>query len=125
MEKGLERLQLLQNQISDWSDSTFDNGVRNMARSLPISHHLKKESEELIKALDQYFNFKVGNAWSFKDYESVGEELADCFILILDCAKHFGYNADDLVTAAHNKLEINKSRVWGKPDVNGVVEHIK
>jgi hypothetical protein len=33
--------------------------------------------------------------------------------------------SDELLTACFNKLEINKNRVWGKPDENGVVEHIK
>ena len=46
-------------------------------------------------------------------------------MLLLDCATHMGYDADDLVTATYNKLQININREWGAPDDNGVVEHIR
>ena len=41
-EKGLERLQALMNEVSEWSDKQFNEGVFNHERSLPIAHHLKK-----------------------------------------------------------------------------------
>lgn len=52
-------------------------------------------------------------------------EMADVFMLLLDTATHFGVNANELITITYNKLDINKKRKWGKPDVNGVVEHIR
>ena len=122
--KGLERLQALMNEISEWSDEQFNEGVFNHERSLPIAHHLKKESEELIEALSIFFSNRKTDDFSIK-IENIGEELADVFMLILDCATHMGYDSDDLVTAAFNKLEVNRGRKWGKPDKNGVVEHIK
>ena len=126
-EKGLERLQALMNEVSEWSDKQFNKGIFSHERSLPIAHHLKKESEELIEALSSFFitidriedddlNLRV---------ENIGEELADVFMLLLDCATHMGYDADDLVTAAYNKLRVNINREWGAPDDNGVVEHIR
>lgn len=124
--KGLERLQALMNEVSEWSDEQFNKGVFNHERSLPIAHHLKKESEELIEALSSFFisTEKVENKELNSRLENVGEELSDVFMLILDCATHMGYDADDIVTATFNKLEINKKRKWGKPDENGVVEHV-
>lgn len=120
MEKGLERMQDFMNKNSGWSDKTFDDGKFNRGRALPISYHLQKESKELTESLDKYFKEKTA-----KNFAKAKEELADCTILVLDCATHFGCNADELITACYNKLEKNKSRVWGKPDKNGVVEHVK
>lgn len=125
-EKGLERLQALMNEVSEWSDKQFNEGVFNHERSLPIAHHLKKESEELIEALSSFFITinRVEDADLILRLEHVGEELSDVFMLLLDCATHMGYDADDLVTATYNKLQININREWGAPDDNGVVEHI-
>lgn len=120
MEKGLERLQSFMNDTTRWSDETFDNGKFNRGRSIPISHHLKKEVKELTESLESYFQ-----NGSVESFEKAKYELADCMILICDCATHFGCNADELLTACENKLEINKARKWGFPDENGVVEHIK
>jgi len=117
MNKKLEKIQELQNEVSKWSDSQFDNGMFIPSRSIPISKHLQKESKELTEAIENYF--KTGR------YDNVMEELADVFILLLDVSCHIGSNVDALVTSAYNKLEINKSRKWGLPDKEGIVEHIK
>jgi hypothetical protein len=47
----MEQLQNLMDDISQWSDKTFDNGEFNKNRSLAISHHLQKESRELTEQL--------------------------------------------------------------------------
>lgn len=120
MIKGLERLQDFMNQTSEWSDKTFDNGIFSRERSVPISFHLQKEAKELNEALVEHY--QVNDA---KTFAAAKEELADCLTLVLDCATHFGCNADELLTACFNKLEKNKGRIWGKPDKNGVVEHIR
>ena len=39
-EKGLERLQALMNEVSEWSDKQFNEGVFNHERSLPIADHV-------------------------------------------------------------------------------------
>jgi len=56
---------------------------------------------------------------------AVHDEFADVFMLLLDCATHFGINTDELITITYNKLDVNKKRKWGTADKNGVVEHIK
>jgi hypothetical protein len=52
-------------------------------------------------------------------------EYADCLILLLDAYRMNGGRADDLIETCYKKLEINRKRKWGKPDTNGVVEHIR
>jgi hypothetical protein len=52
-------------------------------------------------------------------------ELADCFMLVLSATRNAGLTLEDLVTAAENKLEINKTRKYPK-GVNGEpIEHIR
>lgn len=94
--------QLLQNHIAEWSDMQFGN---NRNPDCMISH-LKKEVEEL----------------SLKPYSS--EEYADCLMLLLDAARVANIDTEQLWEATVKKLEINKKRKWGKPDEDGVVEHI-
>lgn len=116
----MENLQEFMNQTAKWSDQTFSEGKFIRTRSIPIMHHLKKEVDEAINALQKHYEHP-----SIESFEKAKYEIVDCFTLICDCATHFGCNADELLTACFNKLEINKNRVWGKPDENGVVEHIK
>ena len=52
-------------------------------------------------------------------------EFADCFMLLLDAASHYDLTAEELIEVTVTKLEINRQRKWGKPDKNGVVEHIR
>ena len=69
----------------------------------------------------------IGQAISelYKKNEEVDIEFADCFILLLDAARKEGLFAKDILKAIVNKMEINKARKWGKPDENGVMEHIR
>ncbi len=52
-------------------------------------------------------------------------EFADCFILLFGSAASDGMTYDDIVDAINKKMEINLNRKWGKPDENGIVNHIK
>ena len=52
-------------------------------------------------------------------------EYADCLMLILDAASNAGIGADNLLNTCWEKLSINRAREWGKPDENGVVEHVR
>jgi len=117
-----EQLQKLMNDISEWSDDQFGEGQRNPA----IAYHLLKEVHELIEAIKvfQETNSIVHVTKSEKALKVLFFEYADCLMLLLDSASHMGLTADMLIDYAQQKLEINKSRKWGKPDENGVVEHI-
>lgn len=52
-------------------------------------------------------------------------EFADCFFLLFGAAAADGMTYEDICNAIHEKFEINKARKWGKPDAQGVVNHIK
>ncbi len=118
-------LQKLMNEISEWSDKEFGNGQRNPA----ILHHLKKEVIELIEAINKFEKIRYDDSVGVGEYgrkiKNVKIEFADCFMLILDSASHFNLTARDLVMDTKDKLEINKTRKWGNPDKNGVVEHVQ
>ena len=120
----MEDLQKLMNEISEWSDKTFGESQRNPA----IVHHLKKEVDELIDALNKsnalVYADSIGNGNFSRTINEVKMEYADCFMLLLDSAAHFGMTSEDLIKVTKEKLEINKCRKWGNPDKNGVVEHI-
>lgn len=121
----MKELQDLMNQISEWSDKTFGEGQR----SAPIAYHLKKEVDELIDAINKAKELgcdeSVGVGEFGRQLQATKFEYADCLMLILDSAHHFGISAKDLISAVIDKLEINKNRKWGKADENGVVEHIR
>lgn len=121
----MKELQNLMNDISEWSNATFGELQRNPA----IVHHLKKEVDELIEALNKtnYLGCddSVGVGEFGRQVEKTQMEFADCFMLLLDSASHYHITAEQLIEFTREKLEINKARKWGKPDENGVVEHIK
>lgn len=95
--------------VHNWADKTF--GTERTA--LAPLYHLKKEVDEAIKSMQQGIR------------ENAVAELSDCFILILNASSKYRMTFDELLKASKNKMEINKSRKWGNPDNNGVVEHLK
>jgi NTP pyrophosphatase (non-canonical NTP hydrolase) len=104
----------------EWSDSKFDNGNFTPERSVPISLHLKKEVIELTDALKDYFNNPTDD-----NKKELLFEFADCYLLLGDCATHAGFTMKEIKDAEYEKLQINKTRKWKKPDINGIIEHIK
>lgn len=121
-----EKLQQLMYEISEWSDRAFGSGP---ARNPGIIYHLKKEVDELIEALEKTNVLGVDNSIGIGEYgrqvDRTKMEYADCLMLLLDSAHHFGIRADELIEFTDRKLQINKQRKWGNPDENGVVEHIR
>jgi hypothetical protein len=106
----MKDLQKLMNDIREWSNSTFG---ADKQRTIPLLHHLVKEVPEAIEACKE-------EGEPFHGYY----EFADCFMLLLDAANHFGMTAEDLMFYTSRKLEVNKTRKWGAPDENGVIEHV-
>ena len=105
----MKDLQKLMDDIREWSDATFGKN-----RVTPQLHHLIKEIPEAIEAVKEVENTTLRGIFEF----------ADCFMLLLDAANHYGMTADDLIRFTKFKLDVNKQRKWGNPDENGVVEHI-
>lgn len=96
-----DRWQKLQEDIAEFTDRTFgDSNPR--AKAL----HLMREAQEAA------------------DDPSDIVEWADCMILLLDGACKAGFDTSDLYDAVLRKMEINKTRKWGKPDADGVTRHI-
>lgn len=56
-----------------------------------------------------------------KGVATIGTELADCFILLLDLASMWEV---DIAQAIHEKMQTNYSREWNK-DENGIMQHVK
>jgi NTP pyrophosphatase (non-canonical NTP hydrolase) len=120
-------VQKLQDEVKKWSDSTFGmhrNGV-------PIIIHLKAETDELIDALVNHYKGIYANTTENalkklrKNKDRILMEFADCFMLLIDAAAHEQITIDMLANATKQKLEINKTRKWGKANEHGYFEHIK
>jgi hypothetical protein len=51
-------------------------------------------------------------------------EIADCFLLLLDVAGRADLDAEQLLSWAQVKLDINRRRQWAGPDAEGVCSHV-
>lgn len=92
----------LNNMVSEcgtWADETFSKATPES-----ICKHLTKEVKEL------------------SDNNNDVEEAADCILLIFHLAHKRNWNLEQAVV---NKFIINQGRAWGKPDADGVVEHVR
>lgn len=98
-----EEMEAFQDEITDFADKTFGAA----GDPLPPLHHLRQEVKELIAS----------------PYDAL--EYADAFILLIQSAKRANLSMTQLLAAAKRKHQINLKRKWGKPDANGVVNHIK
>jgi len=108
-----DELQQLMNEWFIWATKTFPS-----ATSLSHARHLQKEAAELCEVLIETPNESPLN-------QSLRHEFADCFILILNTASRCGFTIRELMNCGIEKMEINKKRKWGKPDKDGVVEHLR
>lgn len=93
----------LQKDIGEWADDIFKQSTIETC-----TIHLKREVEEFLQSAYH------GRGWD-------SEEVADCALLLFHIAHKMGFS---LETACKNKLYKNKARKWGRPDHQGVVEHI-
>lgn len=96
-------------EITAWQRKTFPGGDTESKIA-----HLREEVEELSTAV----HFGYGDV-------VVGEEFADCFLLLFGAASAYGFTYKQICDAIDRKMDINKKREWGKPDKNGVVKHIE
>lgn len=95
------------NEITAWQKETFP-----AAKAESFLYHLLDEVKELHSSI-------------ITDDPERRLEFADCLILLVGAADKVGMTYQDLFDAVQEKFEINKTRKWGKPDANGVVNHIK
>ena len=114
-------LQKLQDDIYKWDRDTFGK----FRSSTPIAIHLRKEADELITALNVFHEGTYSGVMEYHaKHKRIKMEAVDCFILLLDVLAHEQFRVVDLYEGAVEKHEINKTRTWGLPDENGVIEHV-
>ena len=80
--------QLLINEYIQWSKDTFGN---------------EDWQQTLAKLQNEEIN-ELGEAILFKDKKEVGQELADCFLLLFKVAHLNGFNVDDIEAKMVGKL---------------------
>lgn len=102
-----EEFEKIYNEVVAWQKQTFpkSNAVSKVL-------HLEDEVKELLESL----------ALNHKDTHL---EYADCFILLMGSADAYNLSFKDIVNSIKTKMEINKQRKWGEPNVDGIVKHIK
>ncbi len=89
--------------VNEWQKVTFPKSTPSS-----VLKHLKKEVRELALAV--------------KSGRGVGEESADCILLLMSlCGKH-GVSLYDEV---ERKFAVNQKRKWGKPNRQGFQEHVR
>ncbi len=101
---------------AEWSQATF--GADDVRGPIGPLKHLEKEAREAQVA--------AVIADPIDRYTKLREELADCFLLILDAARRFKVKPTQLVEAAQAKLTVNKMREWpSQPVADEAIEHIR
>lgn len=105
----------LQDSIGKWGEETFNHTCAD----LPALHkHLEKELAELGEHIEDY-----DQAWGdYRTHDYIQEECADVFILLCSIAHLCGFSLREAVGC---KMAINRSRTWGEPDRDGVIEHVE
>lgn len=94
-----------QKTIGEWQKKAFPD----LAWTGSINH-LRREVRELTLAMFDY------------DLDGIKEETADCMFILFWFANKFGFSIEDEI---NRKFEVLKNRKWGKPDSEGVIEHIR
>ena len=115
-------LQDLASSISAWQGRTFpDRTVHSVAG------HIRKEAAEILDecARHDHMTGQLLVPLQAKDTvnaDRIGEECADLFHLLVAMSDAAGFNLREQVA---RKYLINLDREWGKPDGDGIVEHIR
>lgn len=100
---GLTIFEHMQKHVTDWINLLIPSKVRD-----PMATCIKLQEEVSELTYAQYTGNKAG----------VGEELADCFILLVDIAY---LNNIDLSAEFYAKMDVNKARKWKTK--NGSMKH--
>lgn len=92
----------------------FISSKETFGEATPLSKlaHLKEEINELE---DDLRNQRPGRRLEF----------ADCSLLLYGIASSDGMDYEGIVSCINEKMSINRKRKWGKPNKDGVVNHIK
>lgn len=91
-----------------WTDKTFPG-----ATGIGALRHMQREADETIEAIQE--GRRLGAL----------QELADCYLLLLNACSRMGFSFDSLQFMAEKKMEENRKRTWGQVNYEGFAEHIK
>lgn len=96
---------------AEWSQQTFGSD----AERGPIGalRHLACEAEEAEAAYES------------GDQKHLADELADCFLLILDASRRCGLTPEALIDASQRKMLVNRGRDWPEPEADRPVKHLR
>lgn len=117
-EQHNETLEQFIERAADWADGNFPYATLHS-----IAKHLDKEAGEFLAATDaEHGSWEQWVNEEHDEYTPADIELADNFLLVIHAARR---RRISLLRVAQYKLAINQKRPWGKPDADGVVEHIR
>lgn len=97
------------NAVTAWADETLPEQP-----VLGKLSHLREEVSELQNVIDNN-----------DPPARIREELADCWLLLLNATKKLGYDVEIVKSEAYAKLAVNKKRTWGKRGEEGQIYHVK
>jgi len=93
---------------AEWSQATF--GTDSERGPMGALKHLEKEAYECQTA---------------ETLSDLREELADCFLLLIDASRRATVTPAQLVAAAQAKMVKNRARKWSKPVDGQPCEHVR
>lgn len=97
-----------QREVGAWGDATFPKSTADTVFS-----HLREEFEELAAV--------AATIPENAQYDEA-EEVADCFILLVQFAHKKGFS---LFAVAERKMEVNRARTWKTdPEPGGHFKHV-
>jgi NTP pyrophosphatase (non-canonical NTP hydrolase) len=102
----------LQRDVGEWGNRTFP-----AATNESIFAHLRDEVDEVDFAVND-----LRNPFHHppEDLFALGEECADCLMLLLHLAHRNGFS---LIEEARKKFAINQQRTWTTDSGNGYIKH--
>lgn len=112
-------MKTLQQEVTEWADNTFSNSS------------LKSRLVHLMRELNEAYEATFGLSTMAGDVDKIRMEIADAGLITLHAASGIGIEIDEsnlneyFVNAMYAKLHENRKRVWGDPDAEGVVEHLR
>ncbi len=107
--------------ISGWQGHTFPDSTL-----LGLSNHLVKEAEEVRKEVRTYVAVDSDPNSQFSRYtrDCLKHEICDNMFFHIAICEKMGISFAEFVEAMEETLARNQLRKWGKPDSDGVIEHV-
>lgn len=112
--------ELFQKQVNNQNGlilkGVYDKFISDGVQSVPFdnvnlaSHHIQQLMSEIGEVLDADKRWKSYRNEKYNEQDKL-EELADCFIVLMNIVMFSGFDADDLANAIEDKLNIVFERI--------------